>query len=222
MAERLTIEAETRIVADEKAKNLRKEGIIPGVVYGKGDNTLLQLENLALRRILREAGTTNLIDINVGDATRTVVVKEVQSHATRGDLIHIDFFEVDMKVKIIVDAELSLVGVAAPVLEGLGSVSLSMYSVQIECMPDKMISKIDVDLSQIQTPEDMIYVRDLPVTSDVDVLEDPDTVLVRFEYTPIEEEEEEVEEEELMFAPAADEVEVITKGRQPEDEEFEE
>lgn len=221
MGERLTIEVETRIVADEKAKNLRKAGIIPAVIYGKGENTLLKVDNLALRKVLREAGTTNLIDINVDDAIRTVVVKEVQSHATRGDLIHVDFFEVDMKVKIIVDAELSPVGIAAPVAEGLGTTSMSMHSVEIECMPDNMISKIEVDLSQIENPEDMIFVRDLPVTSGVDVLADPDAVLVRFEYTPIEEEEEEVEEE-LMFAPDADEVEVITKGRQPEDEEFEE
>lgn len=222
MGERVTIEADTRVVADERAKNLRKAGIIPAVIYSKGENTLLKVDNLTLRRVLREAGTTNLIDINICETTRTVVVKEVQSHLTRGDLIHVDFFEVDMKVKIVVDAVLAPVGIAAPVAEGLGSTSLSMHSVEIECMPDDMISKIEVDLSQIENPEDVIFVRDLPVTSGVEILADPDAVLVRFEYTPIEEEEEEEVEEDLMFAPAADEVEVITKGRQPEEEEFEE
>lgn len=222
MDERVALEAETRIVADQKAKQLRRAGMIPAIIYGQGENTLLKVDNLTLRRVLREAGTTNLIDINVGGATRTVVVKEVQSHVTRGDLIHVDFFEVDLKVKIVVDAILSPVGVAAPVVEGLGTTALVLYSVEIECMPEDMISQIEVDLGQIENPEDMIYVRDLPATPGVEILADPDAVVVRFEYTPIEEEEEEVEEEDLMFAPAADEVEVITKGRQPEDEEFEE
>ena len=222
MDERVTLEAETRVVAEERAKNLRRDGMIPAVIYGQGENTLVKVENLSLRRVLREAGTTNLIDINVGKKTRTVVVKEVQSHITRGDLIHVDFYEVDMGAKIVVDAELTTTGIAAPVAEGLGTTALVLYSVQIECMPDDMISQIEVDLTRIEKPEDMIYVRDLPISKGVEVLTDPDAVVVRFEYTPIEEEEEEEEEEELMFAPAADEVEVITKGKQVEEEEFEE
>lgn len=220
MDERVTLNAKTRVVAEERAKNLRRDGLIPAVIYGKGDNTLLKVENLALRRVLREAGTTNLIDITVENETRTVVVKEVQAHVTRGDLIHVDFFEVDMAAKIIVDAELSVVGEAAPVTEGLGTTALVLYSVQIESMPDDMISQIVVDMSQIEQPDDMIFVRDLPIPPGVEVLTDPDAVVVRFEYTPIEEEEEEVVDEDLMFAPAADEVEVITKGKQLEDEDF--
>ena len=220
MDERLTIDAQTRDVKTENAKHLRRDGMIPGVIYGQGDNVLLKVENLYLRRVLREAGTTNLIDVNVGGKTRTVVVKEKQSHVTRGDLIHVDFYEVDMKAKITVEAELTGVGVAAPVAEGLGTTALVLYSVEIECMPDDMISQIEVDMTLIENPDDMIYVRDLPIPDTVDVLTDPEAVVARFEYTPIEEEEEETEEEEFMFAPAADEVEVISKGKQ-EDEEFE-
>ena len=220
MDERTTLKAETRVVAEERAKNLRRDGMIPAVIYGQGNNTLMKVENLALRRVLREAGTTNLIDINVDNETHTVVVKEVQSHVTRGDLIHVDFFEVDMQAKIIVDAELSPVGIAAPVTDGLGTTALVLYSVQIESMPEDMISQIEVDMSLIENPDDMIYVRDLPIPPGIEVLTDPDAVVVRFEYTPIEEEEEEEVDEDLMFAPAADEVEVITKGKQLEDEDF--
>jgi len=220
MDERTTLNAETRVVAEERAKNLRADGMIPAVIYGQGNNTLLKVENLALRRVLREAGTTNLIDINVENETHTVVVREVQSHVTRGDLIHVDFFEVDMHAKIIVDAELSTVGIAAPVSDGLGTTALVLYSVQIESMPEDMISQIEVDMSLIENPDDMIYVRDLPIPPGIEVLTDPDAVVVRFEYTPIEEEEEEEVDEDLMFAPAADEVEVITKGKQLEDEDF--
>jgi large subunit ribosomal protein L25 len=222
MKERATLIADTRIVGDEKAKNLRKSGLIPAVIYGQGDNVHITVDNLSLRRVLKEAGTTTLIDVNYGDSTRTVVVKEVQSHVTRGDLIHVDFFEVDMQTKIVVDAELSPVGIAAPVTDGLGTTSLVIYSVTIECMPESLISKIEIDLSQIETPEDMIFVRDLEIPPGVEILTDPEAVIARFEYTAIEEEEEEIEEEDLLFAPSAEEVEVISKGKQAEEEEFEE
>jgi large subunit ribosomal protein L25 len=218
MNERVTLFAEPRVVADERAQNLRKAGIIPAVIYGQGDNTLLKIENLALRRVLKEVGTTKLIDITVEDTTHTVVVKDVQSHVTRGDLIHVDFYKVDMKTKIVVEANLVTTGISAPVASGLGTTALVLYSVEIECMPDALISTIEIDLGQIESPEDMIYVRDLPVSEGVKVLTDPDAVVVRFEYTPIEEEEEEEIGEELMFAPSADEVEVITKGKIEEED----
>ena len=77
-----------------------------------------------------------------------------------------------------------------------------------------------MDLSLIESPEQMIYVRDLSVPSGVDVLADPDTVVARFEYLQAEIEEEE-EEEELLFAQEADDVEVISKGKPEEDGEEE-
>jgi len=218
MREHIKLEAEPRVLSGKNAKHLRRDGIIPGIIYGQGENQNIQVGNLPLRRVLREAGMTTLIDMKVGEDTKTVLAKEVQSHPTRGDLIHIDFYEVDMNVKLIVDAALVTKGIAIPVAEGLGTTALSLYNLQIECLPDQLISEIEVDLSLIETPEDTIYIRDLEIPSGVDILADPDTVLVRFEYLLAEEEEEE-EEEELLFAPAADEVEVITKGKQEEEEE---
>jgi large subunit ribosomal protein L25 len=164
---------------------------------------------------------TNLIEINIGNEKHTVLAKDIQKHPTRGNLIHVDFYEVDMTETIIVDAALKMIGEALPVSDGLGTTALVLYSVEIECLPDKLISEIDVDLSLIQTPEDIITVSQLEVPEGVTILNDPETVIARFEYIQAEEEEEE-EEEELMFAPAADEVEVIGKGKQEEEEEIEE
>ena len=217
MADRVNLVVESRQTATEKAKNLRKDGWIPGVIYGQGENVNIKVENLSLRRVLRDAGMTNLIDINVGKERHTVLAKDIQKHPTRGDLIHIDFYEVDMTEKLVVDAALRMIGEAPPVTEGLGTTSLVLYSVQIECLPDKLISEIEVDLSLIETPEDMITVSQLEIPEGVTILTDPEVVIARFEYVQAEEEEEE-EEEELMFAPAADEVEVISKGKQEEEE----
>lgn len=221
MLDRLNLEVESRQAKTEKAKDLRSDGWIPGVIYGQGENLHIKAENLSLRRVLRDAGMTNLIELNIGNEKHTVLAKDIQKHPTRGNLIHVDFYEVDMTETIIVDAALKMIGEALPVSDGLGTTALVLYSVEIECLPDKLISEIDVDLSLIQTPEDMITVSQLEVPEGVTILNDPETVIARFEYIQAEEEEEE-EEEELMFAPAADEVEVIGKGKQEEEEEIEE
>lgn len=218
MAERVNIDAEPRSLTGKRARQLRNEGWIPGVIYGQGDNLVIQIEDSTLNRALREAGTTNLIDITIGKDERTVLAKDVQKHVTRGDLIHVDFYEVNMSETIVVEASLVTTGEAEPVSEGLGTTSLVLYALEIECLPDKLLSEIVVDLSLIESPEQMIYVRDLSIPSGVEVLADPDTVVARFEYLQAEIEEEE-EEEELLFAQDADEVEVISKGKADEDDE---
>jgi large subunit ribosomal protein L25 len=222
MAERISVAAEPRKTIGKKAKQLRRNGIIPAVIYGQGNNVHIQIENLSLRRALRTAGSTNLIDVNIeGGGKRTVLAREVQAHATRGELIHVDFYEVNMKEKIVVDAALVTVGVAAPVVDGLGSTPQILFSVQIECLPDNLISEIEVDLTKIETVDDVITVGDLVVPEDVEILDDPEEIVARFEYLTLEEEEEE-EEEETFLETAADDVEVISKGKQDEDgEDFE-
>lgn len=218
MTERLSLEGEIRTATGKRVKKLRGEGYIPAVIYGQGDNVLIQVANLPLRKVLRHAGTTNLVDIRLGDDQHTVLAKDVQVHPTRGDLIHVDFYEVNMQEKLIVDAALVATGIAAPVADGLGTTALVLYSVEIECLPGNLVSEIEVDMSLIRSPEDSIMVRDLSVPAGVEILTDSEAVVARFDYVQLEEEEEE-EEEDLLFASAADEVEVIGKGKAEEEDE---
>jgi len=218
MSDRLNVVAEDRKVTRKGAKRLRRDGWIPAVIYGQETNKSIKIENLPLRRVLLDAGTTSLIEINIGKDQHTVLAKDVQVHATRGSLIHVDFYEVNMMETIIVEAALTTTGIAAPEADGLGSVSLVLYAVEIECLPENLISEFEVDLSKITLPEEMILVEDLPSAEGVTVLTNPDAVVARFEF--IKEEEEEEEEEDLIFAPTAEEVEVI--GRAKDDEEDDE
>jgi large subunit ribosomal protein L25 len=212
--ERLVITAEPRTVVGKKVKQLRREGIIPAVIYGQQESVKIQLENLSLRRLLRHAGSTHLVDISLGKSQRTVLVREIQSHATRGDILHVDFIEVDMKVVIKAEAELVAVGKSALATEGLGVAALLLRSVEIESLPDALVSEIEVDLTKIETPDDVIYVSDLIAPEGVMILTDPETPVARFEYAQLGEGE---EEEEALFAPAADAVEVVSKGKDEDD-----
>lgn len=216
MSDRISIVAEPRSVTGKKVKQLRRDGWIPAVVYGQRDPLHVQLENSALRRALRKAGTSQLMDLALGGKTYTVLAREIQQHVTRGDLIHVDFMEVDMKVTVTTEAALVGVNKVAPDLEGAGVATMPLHAVEIEALPDDLVSEIEVDMSAIQTIDDVIYVGDLKAPKGVQILTDPETVVVRFQIMT---EEPEEEEEEELFMPAADAVEVI--GRE-EDEEFEE
>lgn len=214
MSDRIVIEAEAREVTGKQVNQLRREGWIPGIIYGRADTRSVQMEQKALRRALRTVGTTHLADLSVGGKVHTVLVREIQQHATRGDILHVDFLEVDMKAKLRAEAELVGVGEAVPEAEGLGVVTLMQREVEIECFPDDLIAQIEVDFGAIRTPDDVVHVRDLVAPKGVEILTDPDLVVARFEFAAAEEEEE-VEAEEVD---AADAVEVITKGKKEEEE----
>lgn len=217
MSERIVIEAEPREVIGKQVGQLRRDGWIPGIIYGRKAPQSVQMEQKALRRALRIVGTANLADLRIGGKSRTVLVRDIQQHATRGDIIHVDFLEVDMKVKLRVQAILVGVGEALPEAEGLGVALTVAHEVEIECLPDDLMSEITFDLSAIKMPEDVIHVRDLVVPEGVEILTDPDQVVARFEYalteTEEEEEEEGIEEDEI-----GEDVEVIAKGKKEEEE----
>lgn len=214
MSDRIIIEAEAREITGKQVSQLRRDGWIPGVIYGRQTTQSVQMEQKALRRALRAVGTTHLADVTVNGRKHTVLVREIQQHATRGDIVHVDFLEVDMKAKLRTEAELVGIGEALPEAEGLGVATLMLRQVEIECLPDNLVSQIDVDLSSIRTPDDVIHVKDLALPQGVEILTDPDQVVARFEYAAAEEEDETLGEE----GEGADAVEVITKGKREEEE----
>ncbi len=218
MAERMTINAEKRNVVGKQVKQLRREGWVPAVIYGQGDNHIVQFNRLELRRVLRQAGTTELIDVQFDGQFKTVLAREIQQHVTRGDVLHLDLYEVNMRETLVIDVPLVYVGEVPNDVAALGSIALVVQTLTVECLPGDLPAEIEVDVSQISSPDDMIAVKDLVIPPGVTVLTDPETLVTTFDYTRVDEVEEE-EEEELMFGAAADDVEVIKKGSQDEEEE---
>ncbi|PID85061.1 MAG: 50S ribosomal protein L25 [Chloroflexi bacterium] len=216
--ERLTIAADPREITGKKVKKLRRDGITPAVIYGASEPVNIQLDTLALFRILRESGQTNLIDVQIGSDTRTVLARDIQQHVTRGDLIHVDFIEVDLKTAIVGEAELIAVGESGAMAEGTGTITFAMRTVEIEALPEALVSEIEVDISLIATTDDVITVADLKAPEGVEILSDPETTVASFAFDRAGIEEEEEEGEEGEFDPAADSVEVISKGKDEEED----
>ncbi|MEM7112837.1 MAG: 50S ribosomal protein L25 [Chloroflexota bacterium] len=208
MADNISIVAEPREVVGKKVKALRREGLVPGVVYGQSDPVNVQMERKALRRALRIVGTSQLADLEVDGNVRRVLVREIQQHLTRGDVLHVDFMEVDAKSEITSEAAIVLIGEAK--VDIPGSVIQVSQSVNISCLPDDLVSEIEVDISSIQSTSDLIYLSDVKAPEGVTLTDDPEMLIARFQTEALETEEEEGD----YFA--ADAVEVI--GRDSEDE----
>lgn len=215
MSDRYTINAEPRTVVGKKVKQLRREGWIPAVIYGQGEPVNVQLEAHDLYLTLRDAGTGHLIDLQLGGEKHTVLTRDIQQHVTRGDLIHVDFMEVSMTSTITATADLVMVGESPTEALGQGTVVLTVQSVDIECLPDDLVSEIEVDISKITTPNDLLYIKDLTPPKGVTILTDPEVVIARFAFESLAEEELEEEEVEGL----AEEVEIIEKGKEEEEAE---
>ena len=212
MSERLSIAAAPRTVIGKQVRQLRRSGYIPAVIYGQGEPEPIQLENLPLRRVLRHASTSHLLNIELNGKVRTVLAREIQSHATRGELVHIDFYEVNMKETMTSDVELVLVGKSAPAVLGNGHDILLLLEVEIECLPDALVAEIEVDASMIKDDEMVIYVKDIQAPAGVTILADPETAVARFEYDMLA-----PDVDAPVDIPAADAVEVIRKAKEEEE-----
>lgn len=215
MSERTILEVAPRNVVGKKVKQLRRAGLIPAVVYGQQAPVNIQIERGHLRRVLRQVGTRELVDMTVDGNTLTVLAKDIQQHVTRGDLIHIDFYEVNMKETIQIEIELVAVGSAPTAVTGLGSLTLGTHAIEVECLPGDLVSEIEVDFSLITSPDDVIYAKDLVMPAGLTLLTDGDTAVTSFSYTRTEEQEEE-EDDDMLVGSA--EVEVISRGKDEEED----
>lgn len=213
--ERLAIAAEPREITGKKVKQLRRQGITPAVIYGASAPVSIQMDAHALHLLLRKSGASHLIDVHMGDSTRTVLARDIQQHVTRGDLVHVDFLEVDLKIAITSEAQLVPVGVSKAMSHGTGTISFAMHTIEIEALPEALVSEIEVDISLIATTDDVITVADLKVPQGVTILAHPEETIASFSFDRASADEREGLEGD--FTPSADSVEVIGRGKDEED-----
>lgn len=153
------------------ARELRRNGKVPAVVYGGGrEATAIQIDSARFERLLEtsDAGVNTLIDLEGSDAGgKTVIAKELQREAVRGNLIHVDFYEVDLSAKIEVSVPIHLTGTPAGVVLG-GVLDQQMRDVTLMCLPNAIPDSVEADVSGMELG-DSLHVSDLAVADGVDV-----------------------------------------------------
>lgn len=201
----IELEANHREVLGKKVRYLRRQHITPVHLFGHNvDSMTLQCDTDTLHRVLAQAGKTGLISLKLDKAKkpRKVLTREIQRDPRTGKLLHVDFYEVKATEKIKVAVPIILVG-EAPGLKFKGNILVQeLDSLGIECLPDKIPARIELDLSSLTESEQAIRVKDITLGEGVTIShDDPGLIVAKITVTPLEKVE--VEEAVAEVAEAA-------------------
>jgi large subunit ribosomal protein L25 len=181
MDQDLVLVAETgRETGTRVSRRLRRDGRIPATVYGMGkDPQTVSVEWRALRRALTTASGTNaLIDLDLGGTRQPAIVKDIQRHPTRRDVLHIDFLRVDPDIRVDTVLQIDLVGEAHLVRTAGGIVEQLLHSVTISAKPGDVPNVLAVDVTELPMGG-QIKVGDLVLPAGVTIGSDPDEVVAQ-------------------------------------------
>lgn len=220
--EGMKLDVTKRSRTGRRTKAVRREGLLPGVIYGAGmESVPIEMDSHDASRLLDRASRSTLIELSLDGESHTVLVREVQRDVIRRDYLHVDFLNVAMDVRITAEVPIELVG-SAPAAKETGVVLVTgLTTVEVEALPADLMDRITVDLGSLEQIDDSITVADLFVGENVELLTDPDELVARVIYQAeeiIEEPELEEELEELAEGEEAEEAE----GEQPAEPEEQE
>lgn len=205
----IELRAQKREVMGKQVRQLRRQGVVPAILYGHRTEPLpLQTEERSLRRVLERVGSHHLITLRVGDdeEPRMTLAREVQLDPITNALLHVDFYEVVMTEKITTEVPLVFIGQSPVVERREGVLVRGLDSVEVECLPSNLIESIEVNLEDLAEIDQAMLVGDLTVDADVEILTDKEEVVAQI--LPLREVEEVVEE----VVPS--EVEIIPRERE--------
>lgn len=162
--DRLSLNAEERIILGKKVKHLRKEGKLPAHVFGKGVETeVVSVDGKTFLKIFKEAGETGLINLKIDtDKVKPVMIRGVQYDPVSGEPLHVDFYLVNLKETVKVPVPLTMIG-EEPESVKLGEtiVLQTLNEIEVEALPADLIEKIEVDITGLKNVDDMVTVGQL-------------------------------------------------------------
>ncbi|MFH1563127.1 MAG: 50S ribosomal protein L25 [Nitrospirota bacterium] len=175
----IPLEANTRSdVGKGYCRRLRVKGLMPGVLYGGGKESIpVELKSADLIHILREGGENVLINFTLPDLPQeTVILKEKQRHPYKNFLLHADFCRISLKEKLTVTAPIELIGTAKGVKEG-GILEQVMWDVEISALPQYIPESIKVDVTKLEIGA-TVHIKDLIAEEEVEIKNDPELVVL--------------------------------------------
>ena len=207
----IVLHAESREVIGKQVKALRRTGKLPAVIYGKYIERPIPIvmDFHDSSQILNSVAQSTLIDIDVNGQVYPVLIREKQRNFIKGNLIHVDFMAVSLQEKLRAQVRVEVTGESPAVKDYNALIVTGTNELDVECLPTDLPDRIVVDVSNLKRIGDAIYVRDLTLSDNILILDDPDTVIVLITGQAA---EEEVAEGAVMAEP-----EVIEHGKKEEE-----
>ncbi len=198
----LSLSAKIRSKEKEKNDELRKQELIPAVLYGPGiKNQSLSVKAKEFERVFQEAGESTMIKIEIkGNGEAAALIREVIIHPLDEKIAHIDFYQPNLKQEVEATVILVFKGESPAVKVLGGSLVKSFDEIEVKALPLELPHDIKVDLDKLKTFQDNILIKDLELPSGVKSLRGPDEVVA----TVVPPEQERIEE-----APAEEAAEAV-------------
>jgi large subunit ribosomal protein L25 len=177
--EKIQLKTETRDINTRTAKALHRQGLIPAELYGhKVDNIHLSIDQIEFEKVLRKAGESTIIELQLPDGgSRNVLIQDVERHYLTTQPVHVDFYEVKMTEKLTATVPIEFEGESHAVKALGGTLVKVLSEVEVECLPGDLPHQFDVDISVLKSFDDQITVKDLKVSDKVEIKADPDEVV---------------------------------------------
>ena len=208
MAQQAKLTVQTRTQVGRNAiKKVRKEGLIPGVIYGVGQEPInLEVNRRQLSTVLAHSSSENILlelEIVDGDNKRNslVMIQEVQHHPIQRQILHVDFHAVSATEKITAEVPIETIGEPIGVKTSGGLLEHNLRDLEVECLPGDLPDRIEVDVTSLDINQS-IHVKDLKLPPGVEAVTDGDLTVVAVSAARVEEEPTEA----LGATPAAPEV----------------
>jgi large subunit ribosomal protein L25 len=182
--------ASSREVTGKKVAQMRRDGRLPAVVFGRGiDSDNVSVDTHEFEQLRRHAGANTLIDLSVdGAASAPVLVYGVQTNRVTRKPLHVDLYVVRMTEELTVDVQLVSDGESEAIENGGGTLLHVIEHVRVRALPDHLPQSIHYSIESLATFDDAIHVRDLVIPADATLLTDPDEVVAKVLAPRVEEE----------------------------------
>lgn len=182
----ISLSATIRNNFGKKARSLKNQGQIPAVVYGPGvKNFSLQVDEKEFKKVLLKAGESSLIELQLekdplvssGQEKKPVLIHDIQKDPVSDKIIHIDFYQADLKEEVEVMVPLVFEGIAPAEKDLGGTLNKNMLEIEVKALPQNLPYEIKVIVDSLKTFEDHILVKDLVLPKDVKVTKDPNEII---------------------------------------------
>lgn len=211
--EKVVIKATKREVIGKQVRALRRDGKLPGVLYGHNfQSVAISLDLREASKALSSVSSSAIVTISLDGQEHAALVREKQRDFIRGTLKHVDFQVISLTEKIRTKVGITLVGVSPAVKDFNGFVVFNLDQLEVETLPQYLPEKIVIDISKLARIGDGILVRDIEIDKNVEILDHPEEMIVVVQQTKTEE-----AEEGAVAVAGAEEPEIIEKGKKPEE-----
>lgn len=206
----LQLDAQPRALIGRKVKQLRRQGLVPIIVYGAVDEPVaLQVQERSLERTLQAGGGSQLVQLQVeGGSAHNVLVRDLQRHPVRRSILHADFYAINMQEKQQVAIPLVSINTPATLVGGL-MVLQSLDAVEIEALPSDIPGTIEVDVTELTLEKDLT-VADLLAIEGVEFVSDPEESIFTMVASRITEESVDALDDDIALADG----EAVTEGEE--------